>query len=185
MITSYYKEYKHVLYQAMQFLIKFLLCYSCIAVSVVDACPFSSLLHPRVDIEAPLREYTATIHETTEQEVSYIIHTLASSSLFSLRKNKIHLQKAASQLYYLHPLSFLKIILNNPSLKKDALDIKKRFWMWAHFSKKITQSLEREQAHNNLLPHIAQFCESLQLDDAVVTELIEKNQWEELIHYLF
>jgi hypothetical protein len=88
----------------------------------------------------------------------------------------------------LHPLSFMKVVLEDRDLKTRFQRIfdsfpKREGWMHGTGSG-FADQFERENGRNNLKCYVPQFAASFKLEENKIMELIQARRWTDLVSYL-
>lgn len=135
--------------------------------------------------KAPLRNYKATLSAKEKKEIAYIVETLGNSSLVKIAKAKSSLEKSGKVIDNVHPLKFLSHVFSTEKLKAATHNIYGRSWVWSTFCKGIIGSLEEENNRDNLLPFIADFSSTVQINSEEIYPIAKRKQWKDFIEALF
>lgn len=131
------------------------------------------------------RNYAAEITSEQEENIRYIITTLASKSLITIAKNRSSLEKSGDVIDGLHPLKFLTVVFTDEELKVGIRNIRTRGWIWSDFVAGLKKSLHTESSNKNMHKEIViDFAKVLNIDPQVILPAIHKNDWDEFINIL-
>lgn len=148
-----------------------------------------------VKLEGNAEEKTpyAQLPMTTEEEkmICQIIDTVGNSGLATLFLKQGELRDLGNKVQHVHPFKFLEVVFTRPDLKKCMNDVERHpATKWDGFmhgsggTAGFIQKCDRENARNNLLPHVLGFCQAVKAHPDQVRDLVEKKQWEKLVRYL-
>lgn len=131
------------------------------------------------------RDYYKPLTKADQENISYLMTTLAYQSLVKLASKKSSLSKIGDQLEYLHPLLFLKHVFSNDELIVSIHNIKGRSWVWSEFIDPILDSLDKEMKLGNLTQdQILDMSVAIHLDPLFISEPIQSRNWSGLINNL-
>lgn len=128
------------------------------------------------------RNYYAPITSEEKKDISFILKTLANSSLAKIGKNKSALKKAGDRIDHLHPFKFLETVFTDEELKVCIRNIEGKSWVWSEFRDGIVSSLGKESDAGNLKPEYIQNMASLiKIDVNAITPTIDNKDWSKLL----
>lgn len=139
-----------------------------------------------VKTHAGYRNYYRALTASEEEDIMYILKTLAKKNMIQLLKYKSKLESAGSRIDSIHPLSFLAHIFQNEELKAYFHSLKKRGgWVWDEFASGFKSSLNEEAHLDNLNDAmIDDFAQELKLNPDILYDTIKKRQWDAFIKLL-
>jgi len=142
----------------------------------------NTLLAKKIRTEA--RNYAAGISASESTDITYILKTMANSSLPKIKSAETSLKKAGDRIDHVHPFYFLACIFTNEELKVCIRNLQGRAWVWKEFLKGITDSLAEEDAQGNLLPFVEDFSAKLKVDANVILPILKSGRWERFVNTL-
>lgn len=131
------------------------------------------------------RNYWAPLTAKENDDLHYILDTLAQASLLKIGKSKSSLKKAGDRIDHIHPLRFLLAIFSDEQLKADIHAMRNRGWIWSEYMDGLSRTLNQEAQAGNLKPEFIQnFAATLGIDPNAITPLIQSSQWSALVDTL-
>lgn len=131
------------------------------------------------------RDYLAEPTPEEKTQIAFIVNTMGMSSLAKIAKQKSSLKKAGARVDHVHPIRFLQVIFLDGKMKASMQALYGRSWVWSEFLSGLEQSLDEEQAKDNILPeHIQDFAQSLNLSFDAIYPMIQQSQWDNFIKFL-
>jgi hypothetical protein len=130
------------------------------------------------------RTYVAGVTASEVADISYIVKTLANSSLPKIKSAETSLKKAGDRIEQVHPLQFLTCVFTNEELKVCVRNMQGRAWVWKNFLSGILDTLEQEAAKNNILPFIHDFAAHIKIDPNVILPIAQTGRWEKFVSTL-
>ena len=130
------------------------------------------------------RSYAAGILASECADITYIVKTMANSSLPKIKIAETSLKKAGDRIDHLHPFYFLSCIFTSEELKVCMRNLQGRAWVWKEFLKGIVTSLEEENGKGNVLPFAADFAKRVKVDVNVIMPILEAGRWERFVDTL-
>lgn len=127
------------------------------------------------------RSYETGITPQEAAEISYIVKTLANSSLPKINAARNALEKAGDKIEHVHPFFFLSAIFTNEELKVCMRNLKGRLGAWDGFMSGVIRSMTEENARNNVLPYVNQFAALVKVDPNMILPAIQAGKWERLV----
>lgn len=132
-----------------------------------------------------IRNYWAAITPKENEDLHYILDTLAQASLIKIGKSKSSLKKAGDRIDHIHPLRFLLAIFSDEQLKADIHAIRGRGWVWSEYLDGLSRTFTSELQAGNIKPEFIQnFAATLGVDANTISSLIHTTQWTALIDTL-
>ncbi|HEV8051090.1 MAG TPA: hypothetical protein VGP47_01245 [Parachlamydiaceae bacterium] len=130
------------------------------------------------------RSYSAGIKPEECADITYIVKTMANSSLPKIKIAETSLKKAGDRIDHLHPFYFLSCIFTNEELKVCMRNLHGRAWVWKEFLKGIVTSMAEEDGKGNVLPFAADFAKRVKIDVNAIKPLLEAGRWEHFVDTL-
>jgi hypothetical protein len=132
------------------------------------------------------RNYETLATDSEQQDIKYILKSLAQKSLASLWANKSQLESAGERIDHLHPLRFLSYIFRDEELKVYLHNIKKRgSWVWSEFIEGFKTSFQEETEIGNMKEEmLLDFVNTIGINLSVVHEIVKAQKWEEFVKTL-
>lgn len=138
-----------------------------------------------VQVVNGLREYSAGVSAEQQEDIRFILKTLANSSILKIGASETNLKKAGDRIDYVHPLRFLEFVFTDEELKVCMHNLQGRNWVWKEFVSGIIGSFNEEHSKGNIKPdQIANFIKTLNISPSVVNPSIQNQRWTELIETL-
>lgn len=129
-------------------------------------------------------KYFSELNNKEKKSIQFIITTLGTKSTLSLMWHKSELEKAGSEIIFVHPLKFWKEVMTNKNLsslvKKIGSVPKKR--MIEDFSKSFDKVDELGMLNENQLKD---FSEATGYPYQKLVELTNKKDWKTLVGSFF
>lgn len=149
----------------------------------IDFAVSGSTVQAKAAVNAQVaRDYNAGLSASEQEDIRYILRTLANSSLLKIGASEGPLKKAGDRIDAVHPLRFLEYVFNDEELKVCMHNIQNRPWVWKQFSSGIIGSFNEEQSKGNIkVDFINNFTKILKIAPNVVNGPIQNHNWEELI----
>lgn len=132
------------------------------------------------------RNYWTSLTAKEQEDITYILRTLANQTLLKINSNKSSLNNAGDRIKHIHPLRFLTYVFSNDELIVCMRNLQGRTWVWSEFLEGIINSLKDEYALGNILDeHIHELIVQSQVSDPAAIHTHVKNQsWGALINSL-
>lgn len=130
------------------------------------------------------RSYSAGIKPSECADITYIVKTMANSSLPKIKIAESALKKAGERIDHLHPFYFLSCIFTSEELKVCMRNLHGRAWVWKEFLKGIVTSLEEENGKGNVLPFVEDFAKKVKVDVNAILPILQAGRWERLVDTL-
>lgn len=131
------------------------------------------------------RDYLLEVTPEEQAQIAFIVNTMGMGSLAKIAKQKSSLKKAGARVDHVHPLRFLQAIFLDGKMKASMQALYGRSWVWSEFLSGLEQSLDEEQAKNNMLPEYSQdFANSLNISFDTIYPMIQQSKWDTLIKFL-
>lgn len=131
------------------------------------------------------RNYNTAVTTDEIRDITFILTTLAKSSLASLATSKSSLNKAGDRIDHIHPLRFLSVVFTDETLKASVSAIRSRSWVWDQFFDGLQRSLKEESQKNNLTPNqVNEFAGIVGIPAASIQNIVNNRHWKELIYFL-
>lgn len=124
------------------------------------------------------RDYNKAVSSKEKKEISYIVNTLAKSSLAKIATSRSSLKKSGDKVDRVHPLRFLMCCFTDEELKAGVHAIKERGWIWKEFFGGLSESLTEESSLNNLrIEQILDFAANVGINPNYIIAPIQQRQW--------
>lgn len=130
---------------------------------------------------AGARNYMAGVSPSEASDITFIVKTLANSSLPKIKTAESSLKKAGDRIDHVHPLQFLLSVFLNEELKVAVRNLQGRAWVWDDFRDGITQTLAEENSKNNILPYLQDFAFKIRVDVNILLPLQQAGRWEKFV----
>jgi hypothetical protein len=131
------------------------------------------------------RNYNSPLTKDEIKNITYIVTTLANTSIVKIPGLKSSLEKAGDKVDHVHPLKFLTCIYTDEKLKICVYNLMERGWLWRNFMKGLSTSLSEESKNGNLTAaFIHDFAEKVGIGVAVIIPAIEEHRWEDFVKLL-
>lgn len=131
------------------------------------------------------RSYETPVNKKQEEDIRYIVKTLAFDSLLRIGKSESSLKRAGHRIDHLHPFRFLMTIFKEEELKAGIAAIRDRVsWIKDNFFDGIIRSLKEEAERKNLLQFTSNFAKEVEIDDMVIRPLLAGGKWREFVNTL-
>lgn len=137
-----------------------------------------------VSAKNTMRNYSSPLSANEKKEITYIVDTLGNSSLIAIATAKSSIEKSGKDVEHVHPLQFLLHIFSSEKLKAAIHNMQNRSWIWGRFFKGIKGGLEEEANRNNLLQHLQDFSNRVQINSKLLYPLAERHEWKEFVDVL-
>lgn len=151
---------------------------------LIDFMSESGIENQHIIAKASMRNYNAPLTANEKKEITHIIDTLGNSSLIAIARAKSSIEKSGKEVEHVHPLQFLLHIFSSERLKAAIHNMQNRSWVWGRFFKGIKGGLDEEANRNNLLSHLHDFSNRIQIDSKVLYSFAERRQWKEFVDVL-
>ena len=140
----------------------------------------------RASKKAPsIRNYATQVTAEQKNDITYILTTLAKSSLTNLATVKSSLKKAGDRIDPIYPFRFLGVVFTDDTLKASVSAIRSRSWVWDQFFDGLHRSLKEESQRNNLTEtQVNEFAALTQIPAATIQSMVNNQRWKELINFL-
>lgn len=131
------------------------------------------------------RDYNAAWRQNDMEDLTFILGTMAKSSLISIATQRSALKRAGDRIDHLHPLRFLEMILSSEELKAYVSAVKNKSFVWKEFLRGIVGSLEDESKNKNLTSEqFKDFSKRTNVDLNPLMPLIKEKKWKEFVNQL-
>lgn len=131
------------------------------------------------------RDYNAPLRQSDVDDISFILGTMAKSSLISIATQRSALKRAGERIDHLHPLRFLEAIFSSEELKAYVAAVRNKSFVWKEFLSGIVGSLEDESKNKNLTQEqLREFATKFHLDLNPLMPLIKEKKWKEFVNQL-
>jgi hypothetical protein len=127
--------------------------------------------------------YQLPLTESEKKIIRKIITTMAEKNVFQLLLEKRSLEKKGKKIRHIHPLRFVGFILADSHLRRCMKTISKSYFKWSNFVEGYEERMKEESKKGQLLPYVPGFAELLKADPQVITNYINKSEYEDLINY--
>lgn len=129
------------------------------------------------------RNYYQPLTNQDKSDITYIVTTLANSSLLGLGVAKSSLETAGDRLDPVHPLQFLTYVFTNEELKTSMKSLQGNSWIWKKFISGINESLDEEYKCNNM-SYAQNFASAVGIDVNLILPSLNSAKWEQFISLL-
>lgn len=143
---------------------------------------FNEMLAKKFMVEP--RSYAYGIKPSECADITYIVKTMANSSLPKIKIAESSLKKAGERIDHLHPFYFLSCIFTSEELKVCMRNLHGRAWVWKEFLKGIVTSLEEENGKGNVLQFTEDFAKRVKVDVNVILPILQAGRWERFVDTL-
>lgn len=135
--------------------------------------------------EKVARNYFQHLTDAERSNITYILRTLANSSLGTIIGEKGKLKKAGKDVDHVHPLRFLECIFGNDELKICASNIQGKSWVWGEFLDGIIKSMNEEIAKGNVPPEfVIDFANTIHIDVHLIYQSYLEKNWVDMVNIL-
>ncbi|MBS0648473.1 MAG: hypothetical protein JSS10_04515 [Verrucomicrobia bacterium] len=144
--------------------------------------------------EAKTQYAQLPLSETEAQIIYKIIDIVGTheglTGLTKLGLKAGELEDLGNKVQHVHPFKFLEVVFTNPHLRKCMVSVVDSYFKRGGFlngsgkTAGFIEKCERENARNNLQPHILGFCQAVKAHPDQVRTLVANKEWEKLIRYL-
>ena len=132
-------------------------------------------------LQSSLRSYATELTTTEKDDITYILRTLANSSLPKIKSAESTLKKAGDRIDHIHPLHFLGHIFTSEELKVCARNIRERSWVWSGFVNGSIVTLTEENKKNNVASFLQNFADRVKIDVNLLIPLQQAGKWERFV----
>lgn len=143
---------------------------------------FNEMLAKKFMVEP--RSYAYGIKPSECADITYIVKTMANSSLPKIKIAESSLKKAGERIDHLHPFYFLSCIFTSEELKVCMRNLHGRAWVWKEFLKGIVTSLEEENGKGNVLQFAEDFAKRVKVDVNAIMPILQAGRWERFVDTL-
>ncbi|MEL7431303.1 MAG: hypothetical protein AAGI90_02070 [Chlamydiota bacterium] len=119
-----------------------------------------------------------------QKTIHTIISNVAERGKLWLLANKSDFDQMSEEIKPVHPLKFLEVIFSNPYLSQCIEELLNDFWKRINFMPELRSSLTARYEARELLIHIEDFSEALNLDREKIEEYFLGGNWDDLVWYL-
>jgi hypothetical protein len=131
------------------------------------------------------RDYSAPTRQSDIDDISFILGTMAKSSLISIATQRSALKRAGERIDHLHPLRFLEVIFSSEELKAYVGAVRNKSFVWKEFLSGIVGSLEDEAKNKNLTnEQLKEFAAKFNVDLNPLMPLVKEKKWKEFVNKL-
>ena len=128
--------------------------------------------------------YELSLSESASAKIYKLIHNMGTLSWPKLLWKKRDMEKLGDQIDHVHPLRFLGVIMSNDHLKDCMREVRDSPLKMNRFMNGLSEKLDKNFKHHNLLMHIPGFAETVKKDPYRIEDLILKKKWRALVDYL-
>jgi len=140
--------------------------------------------HQGHDLGKP-RNFYAEMTPQEENDIRYIVKTLANKSMIALAPIMRDLDAAGDRIDRIHPLRFLMTVFSDEEMKVGVRNIRTKRWVWKNFVGGLKGSLSAEANYNNMKEeYVLAFAECVEIDSALITPSIQSHSWDKFINLL-
>lgn len=129
------------------------------------------------------RNYYQSLSNQDKADITYLVTTLANSSLLGLGVAKSSLESAGDRLDPVHPLQFLAYVFTNEELKTSMRGLQGNSWVWKRFMSGISESFDEEYKCNNM-NYAQNFASTVGVDVNVILPSLNSAKWEQFVSLL-
>lgn len=131
------------------------------------------------------REYNVPVTPEEKEHITYIVTTLAQTSLTSLPGKRGDLKDRGAKVAHLHPLRFLGTIMEDEQLKGNFRAALDRTLVKGEFRGNLTDSLAQEYRANNMKSeYVADFASALSLNYNQLWSAVQNKKWNDFLEVL-
>lgn len=131
------------------------------------------------------RDYNSAWRQNDMEDLTFILGTMAKSSLISIATQRSSLKRAGERIDHLHPLRFMEMIFSNEELKAYVAAVRNKSFVWKEFLRGIVGSLEDESKNKNLTSEqLKDFSKRTNVDLSPLMPLIKEKKWKEFVNQL-
>lgn len=127
------------------------------------------------------RSYAAGVAASEAADISYIVKTLANSSLPKIKSAESALKKAGDRIDPIHPLQFLGYVFTTEELKVAIRNLQGRSWVWSDFISGLTDTLAEENGKNNIQPYLQDFANKINVNVNIIAPLQQAGKWDKFV----
>jgi len=144
--------------------------------------PIIKIPPPESDKDLPYGELICT--QEHQDQIAYIISTIASNSKVSLLFLQGDLKRAGAKINEVHPLKFLESIFANPALKEQMKEIENDRFKWSGFMDGLVPSLTNQANQGKLLQYLPDFAQRVGNAPEELISYFQSKDWDNLVRYL-
>jgi len=131
------------------------------------------------------RDYNAAWSQNDMEDLTFILGTMAKSSLISIATQRSALKRAGERIDHLHPLRFLEMIFSSEELKAYVSAVRNKSFVWKEFLRGLGGSFEDESKNKNLTSEqLKDFSKRTSIDLTPLMPLIKEKKWKEFVNLL-
>lgn len=132
-----------------------------------------------------LRNYQGKISKSDVDDLTFILSTMAKSSLAGIATKRSDLKRAGERIEHLHPYRFLEIIFTNEELKAYVAAVRGRAFVWKEFLNGLEGSFEDEWKNKNVTTEqLKDFSNRVGLDHNLLQPYVKDQRWKDLVNKL-
>ncbi len=123
---------------------------------------------------------------TPEDRASIIelITTIAENNKIALLLNQTHLKNLGAQINHVHPLKFLSICLDSPTMKTNMILIFEDYFKRNALMEGIEAGLSREVEKGKLQGYLPHFTKEIGVPEGAIHSYVTAQDWEGLVRLL-
>ena len=129
------------------------------------------------------RNYYEPLTSQNKADITYIVTTLANTSLLGLGGLKSSLESAGDRVDSVHPLRFLSYIFTTEETKSAIRNLQGNSWVWKKFISGISVNLEEESKRKNM-NYAQNFADTIGVDVNLFSNPLNAGKWEQFISVL-
>ncbi|MEG0037213.1 MAG: hypothetical protein RR733_03625 [Victivallaceae bacterium] len=129
------------------------------------------------------KKYTEPLTSQDEQDIRYVVSSCANKSSLGIAMSQSEIMAALGRIQSLHPFNFLESIHSDSKLKSEFIEMQNRSWIWNLFISRLKEIFASVKAKGLFLDKdIADFAASIGMETEVISSLIDKGLWDDLIN---
>ncbi|MBB63920.1 MAG: hypothetical protein CMO81_02530 [Waddliaceae bacterium] len=129
--------------------------------------------------------YQHPLTESSREDVTYVVHTLAHKKMSTLIKLQGDLDQARIRLDEVHPLRFMEAVFQNKQNCIDLSDLKKRIIIWKPFWSGLKDNLKAQDKKGNLSQKdLEQFSKNIGIQFSEIHGYAEQKNWDSMMELL-
>lgn len=131
------------------------------------------------------RSYGNPMNASEKADLTYILYTLAATSMPKLLLLNSDLKKAGARIDHVHPLRFWATIFTSEELKGYIHAMRDRKKIWKEFMSGCSDTLDEEANNQNLKSdYIADFARTVGIDVNAVSGSLKQKKWNDFVDTL-
>lgn len=133
--------------------------------------------------QAATDPYSTPLRQQDEENIRYIINTLANSSYFGLLSKQGSLERAGKAVDHVHPMRFVAFIFSDPQLRNNVRRISGI--PWGRFVNDMGNSLSKASQSGAIDENVIDnFASTVQVDKNWVDGMVRAQNWQGLMNGL-